>query len=111
MTVEELIEQLQACDPTDEVRLAIQPSYPFQHHLSAVVSMANEASEGCDVELEEGEDAWWCETHETSGDGMEELTEHQVEAEEAPGVVYLAEGGQLHNEPYLPGDARRAIGW
>ncbi|MFC8570671.1 hypothetical protein ACFUIW_33440 [Streptomyces sp. NPDC057245] len=37
MTVAELIEQLEEMDPEATVRLAIQPTYPFEHSLAKAV--------------------------------------------------------------------------
>lgn len=37
MTVAELIEQLQSMNPEAPVRLAIQPSWPFEHEVGRVV--------------------------------------------------------------------------
>lgn len=36
MTVEELIQELQCQDPTLEVRIAQQPSWPFEYQLNGV---------------------------------------------------------------------------
>lgn len=38
MTVAELIELLSDLDPEAEVRLAVQPSWPFEHHLAPEVA-------------------------------------------------------------------------
>lgn len=43
MTVMELMEYLEDCDENAEVRLAIQPNYPFQHDVKTVIE--------CDVEV------------------------------------------------------------
>ena len=39
MTVEELIQELQYLDPAAEVRLAEQPSWPFEYNLNGVVEI------------------------------------------------------------------------
>lgn len=36
MYVSDLIELLEGMDPDAEVRLAIQPRYPFEHHIDSV---------------------------------------------------------------------------
>ncbi len=42
-------------------------------------------------------------------DEREELrVQRMTELEE---VVYLVDGGQLYNAPYLPGEARDEVGW
>lgn len=38
MTVAELIEQLEALDPEAEVRIAVQPTYPFEHRLDEQIA-------------------------------------------------------------------------
>lgn len=42
MTVAELLERLEDVDPDAEVRLAIQPSYPFQHEIADVVEVTDD---------------------------------------------------------------------
>lgn len=37
MTIADLIEELEQFSPDTEVRLAIQPTYPFQHTIASVV--------------------------------------------------------------------------
>lgn len=68
MTVAELLEALEDLPGDMEVRLAVQPSYPFQHALAAVFNSDEE-------------------------------------------VVYLADGGQVHDAPYLPGYVAEGLGW
>lgn len=84
MQVAELIEALEDFDPDTEVRLAIQPSYPFQHTIAEVV----------EVDLSEGG-----EDEDDDDDGETGI------------VVYIAEGGQLYSAPYLPGAASEELGW
>lgn len=84
MTVGELMEVLERMPGDAEVRLAMQPSWPMQHDVRVAVLV--EGGEG--YELEEG----FPET---------------VEEEE----VYLVDGGQVYEAPYLPGIARNEIGW
>jgi len=40
MTVEDLIEELKCMDPEQEVRIAQQPSWPFEYDLSGVQEVA-----------------------------------------------------------------------
>jgi hypothetical protein len=108
MKLRELIELLedQTFDGDDvEVRLAIQPNYPFQHTIADVVLVQDRCR------IERDEDSWWCETHEENGDDDESLTDHRREVADRPGIVYIADGDQLYDEPYLPGAARDALGW
>jgi hypothetical protein len=39
MLVRQLIAELESCDPDCEVRLAIQPSWPFEHSIRSVVEV------------------------------------------------------------------------
>lgn len=80
MTVQELMQELEDFEPDTEVRLAIQPNYPFQHTIAQVI----------EVEVEP--------TCEEDGD-------------ETQTVVYIAEGGQLYEAPYLPGEVSQDLGW
>lgn len=85
MTISELIEELEQYDDDTEVRLAIQPSYPFQHTIADVVEV--DFSEGGEDEDDDEDDG------------------------ETGTVVYIAEGGQLYSAPYLPGAASKELGW
>lgn len=81
MTVIELKEALEGLPDEAEVRLAMQPSWPFEYSIHDVVP------------LEPNE---------------EDFDEDLEEDEQPIKVVYLVEGSQLG---YLPGDAQEAIGW
>lgn len=39
MTVAELIEELDGVDPDSEVRLAVQPRWPFEYSIAAIVQV------------------------------------------------------------------------
>jgi hypothetical protein len=104
VNVAELIEELEQMDPEAEVRLAIQPGWPFQHTIAGVYDVPAKDPSGepnpdqySEDNLEQYEDDW---------DAWEER-------QDAPDtdVVYIAEGGQLYSDPYLPGAAANAIGW
>jgi len=84
MTVKQLIRQLEDFNPDSEVRLAIQPSWPFEHSIGNVVS----------VSLTD-EDA----------DDDEEVPDYANTGEE---IVYIGEGYQVG---YLPGQASSELGW
>lgn len=104
MTVEELIDALTEMvdcgevTPDAEVRLAIQPSWPFEHSAaSVVVPTAN--CEQCEVEPgAKHEDG--C----PAGPGIV----GPLDPSDPAKVVYVGEGQQLG---YLPGTARDALGW
>ena len=89
MRISELMRELQAMADEHgddvEVRLAVQPNWPFEHSISSVV--ATQAVEVGDLD-EDGEKA-----------GAEDVK---------PAVVYIGEGGQLG---YLPGQATSELGW
>lgn len=84
MTVQDLIDQLEDCDPNAEVRLAIQPSWPFEHSVRDVV----------EVDLTDKD-----------ADEDEEVSDYENTGER---VVYIGEGRQIG---YLPGVARDHLGW
>jgi len=89
MTIRELIEALEnaaedCIDGKDaEVRLAFQPSWPLQYKIqdNGIVVVPG-------------------------GEGDEE-GDMDLPAD----VVYIGEGGQLYNDPYLPGAVARELGW
>lgn len=86
MNIRDLIESLEAIADEHgddvQVRLAHQPSWPFEYALHAVVATGND-----------GDD---------TGDDDEPADD------DARPVAYLVEGEQLG---YLPGAAAQAIGW
>lgn len=76
ITVAELLELLQDVDPTAEVRLAVQPSWPFENEIDSVIT-AKDVIEAVEV---------------VQGD----LGEDDEEVEWEPlNVVYLTDGGQI----------------
>jgi hypothetical protein len=91
MTVGELKELLQDLDDEMEVRLAHQPSWPFEYSISgAEVVDLNEPDPDDTVEPEDEEHP------------------DDVEEPEPNEILYLAEGTQLG---YLPGVVSRLLGW
>ena len=87
MTIRDLIDELEDLaeehgDET-EVRLAIQPNWPFEHSIREIVAVSP-ADAADEDEDEPGDDA------------------------EAEPIVYIGEGSQIG---YLPGLASRALGW
>lgn len=84
MTVKELIDLLETYDPTAEVRLGTQESYPFQNSLVGVVS-ADEINAGAEPEEYDDEDPTAVEDHRVGDfDGIVD----------GP-TVFLLEGRQL----------------
>lgn len=49
MTAKDLIEQLQDLDPNTEIRLAIQPNYPFEHEIANELAILPEDRRGNQV--------------------------------------------------------------
>jgi hypothetical protein len=96
MIVQELIEELRACDPEAEVRLAQQPSWPFEYSIGQI----REVALVDDADLE---------AFDSFGDlSTDERAELNRRAKSAPRVIYIGEGRQL---AYLPGAASRELGW
>ena len=87
MNVQELIDQLQDMDPDAEVRLATQPSYPLQAKVSTVAEVVLEP---------EDEDFDEAATDLGSPVRM---------------AVYLSEGGEPEDGPYLNSEAAAELGW
>lgn len=88
MQVQDLIEALGQFDPDAEVRLAVQPGWPFEHSISQVEALEPDECTECGHRI---------------GGHFEDCSEPEIES-----VVYIAEGGQLD---YLPGAAREILGW
>lgn len=91
MKVHELIGYLEDMPEDAEVRLAIQPSWPFEHRIGNVVevNLNSEEHEACD-----GEGCAECQsTGRTNADGEDV-------------VVYIGEGGQIG---YLPGAVKDEV--
>ena len=104
VNVAELIEELENMDPEAEVRLAIQPSWPFQHTISGVYDVPGKSDDP-----QPNPDQYANDNLEQYEDDFEEWEAQQDAPDE--NVVYIAEGGQYYNAPYLPGAAANAIGW
>jgi hypothetical protein len=82
MTVQELLDALATLDPATEVRLAEQPSWPFEYSLAGVLVSDRLPAEDDADDLPLGESP--------------------------EPVLYLVEGTQL---AYLPGSVSGALGW
>lgn len=111
MTLSELIQTLQdiqddqvdGVDP--EVRLASQPSWPFEWSISNVVEIADPESEdlvSLQDELSETED------EDAAREIMDRIDDIMERSKQNGPVVYLAEGTQLG---YLPGVVAAELGW
>ena len=104
MTAAELIELLSGVDPDTEVRIAEQPSWPFEYDISDV------------VEVKMGADHAENATLDAAGEVLDSDYATPEERAEANRVLdtastttlYIVEGTQL---AYLPGLASRAMGW
>jgi len=102
MTVGELIGLLEDFDEDAEVRLAFQPRYPMQYTVGAVEAAKLGEDESQDTECPE------CEGEGCEACGGSGTTEPDGETHT---VVYIGEGNDVHEAPYLPGAAARALGW
>jgi len=94
----ELIALLEEADPDTEVRIAQQPSWPFEYAIEDAILVDGRDDVSCD---ECGYD--WGEPHDENG-----CDEERPASEDVEPVVYIVEGRQL---AYLPGIAAKAIGW
>jgi hypothetical protein len=111
MNVGELIEILEGMNEEAEVRLAFQPRWPPQYRVDRVIEIDPEnvsVGDGdCEhVEFNDGECLYCGE--------LEDEIEERREAIEAMGdepVVYIGEGGQVSDSPYLPGIVASELGW
>jgi len=135
MTVQDLIQELEQFDPDAEVRLAIQPEWPFEHAVGGVASAAPCRVEWAvrypigdgdeDMEFVEGdvfaaqerareltdelpEDAEIEVVGQVDGGDWLPMEEAEEAIEDAGEVVYIGEAGQL---AYLPGAVAHELGW
>jgi predicted RNA-binding Zn-ribbon protein involved in translation (DUF1610 family) len=118
MKLQELIDELTdlapEVGPGTEVRLAIQPHYPFQHSIADVVVASTSTEQvtcpECDgkgqIHLSATPDHDEADYECARCDGYGGIDDPDGEP-----VVFIAEGGQLYDEPYLPGPARDELGW
>lgn len=81
----------------DEVFLASQPSWPMQNHIAGVRRI--EFVEDHPFEGRYGDP---CETCGAPAEG----DDHQMVTR-----IYVVEGDQVYDEPYLPGEAKEELGW
>jgi hypothetical protein len=107
MTVGELIEILEDFDENAEVRLAFQPSWPLQYDVGDVQEVELSAS---------GRECSRCEGEGEVDDEDDPTGEGRVpcpkcDEQETVPVVFIGEGGQVREAPYLPGAASIALGW
>jgi hypothetical protein len=96
MLVRDLIEELEQFDPDTEVRIAQQPSWPFEYGIDAIIEVDTKSDHCTECGYE------WP-VHAEKG-----CDETEPADPETPTVVYIVEGDQL---AYLPGVASEAIGW
>lgn len=90
----ELLEDLERQHGECDVRLAMQPAWPFEYDIDAVaaVELGNPDPDEYDMDDPEDRGRWY-----------------EAVGQAEPGfVVYLGEGEQLG---YLPGEASRELGW
>lgn len=99
MTVGELLELLEGVDQDAEVRLATQPSWPLQYKVRGVVTPDD---------VREASEEMCQECGYFNGCHKDECPVADEEPEEIPNIVYIVEGNQPSDSPYLPGDVRNA---
>lgn len=128
MNVAQFLEQLEGLDPDLEVRIAHQPSWPLQYHVGSVDQYTVYPDGGPSEEDYEYEPllatAWRegaADTEfrseprmRTSRDTDESYEAYLAGFEAGQGAeryVYIAEGGQVYDAPYLPGEVSAELGW
>lgn len=84
MTVQELIERLQECDPDAEVRIMSQESWPFENAISGVAVREDFAVEACEC------DHRFDEPHEEGCPALDDEYDDGLEAHD----VFIVEGAQ-----------------
>ncbi len=106
LTVAELIAELQNMPQDAEVRLAHQPSWPFEYAIDQVVCAGEDVKLLTEEQLEAMSDDERQDAENLIDEGRAICWE---EGEDLPQpVVYLGEGQQIG---YLPGAAANELGW
>lgn len=104
MNVRELKKILEDLDDDFEVRLAHQPSWPFEYSIAEVVVMESDRDQ-----IDEIEQALTRDADDLTDDDKCSMQQQISELEdENVTVVYIAEGSQIG---YLPGHVTRELGW
>lgn len=89
MNVSQLISYLSDLDGDSEVRLAIQPNYPFEHRLAGVRERSTHRDDIEDIERSLAAGGL---TEEEKEEATSELLRLQEQDQK---IVYLLEGGQI----------------
>lgn len=116
MTVYELKRALEQYEDDQEVRLATQPHWPFEHNIGEVTSAADSRD---NYEIAKDDDGWYVEDllerKPPIGPFMNDTMAFEaLQAKLAEGanenelVVYISEADQLG---YLPGEVSKTLGW
>lgn len=109
MKVHELISELEMFDEDADIRLAFQPSWPLQYEISGVVEDRGHRHEPVFIH-DDDSDVWYCDDSDCDAEWDREPRDYELGGD-GPAVVYIAEGGQFYDAPYLPGSAQDALGW
>ena len=99
MTVGELIERLESCDPDAEVLMAHQPSWPLQFTVAGVVTDDNESA------LDDWQDEHWeCDDRDFATNECRscDIAFEDTVDTDAPVSVYIVEGSHPDDTPYAP---------
>ncbi|NLT34283.1 MAG: hypothetical protein GXX83_00050 [Gaiellales bacterium] len=104
MTAADLIELLEGVDPDTEVRIAEQPSWPFEYDISGVVEAKLGADREENANLERAQEILDAD----DATPEERAQAYRIIDTASTSVLYIVEGTQL---AYLPSMASRAIGW
>ena len=100
MNVYELKRLLEDFDDDAEVRLASQPSWPLEYHVSDVIWIDKSANGTLRARSS------WVTKLPYNGEESEEEVEENEDFD--PGVIYLVEGEQIG---YLPEVVKDELGW
>lgn len=112
MTIQELISILQDAaeeiGEDAEVRLAHQPSWPFEYSLSGDFAIGRKGQDDLTdfLEAKDDPDNEWTDFEKEAA--AEEEARLRAVVDESKPVFYLGEGSQLG---YLPGDIKKELGW
>lgn len=110
----QLVLETEGLSPETEVRMAHQPRYPLQ------ATIAGWEVLGCDDDRISELEAELADVREEDLSSAEEVEAHgalQGELEQLrrdgnqTSIVYLAEGGQVYEDPYLSGVILERLGW
>jgi len=109
MNVAQLKSILEDLDDDTEVRFGFQPSWPLQSHISMTTVLTDPNQD----EIDEIEDHLNQNGPDMDDDEKDEARAqiNEIRSKDSSPILYLLEGGQCDDSPYLPSNVQSEAGW